>query len=210
VLTADACAEAGLTVAATSPGIQDRLREVLPAGSALGGPVNATAAVGAGAFGVALQIAADGADALIAVVVRGGRPDLIPAITAARLPVPVAAVVLDQPEAVRLLPGGEPGDPSVPAYACPEAAARALARAARYGSWCARPPSTVPEFGDLREQDARSVVASFLARMPGVAGCPRKRPTTCCAATASRWWSSSGPPTPTPRPTRRAAWAATW
>jgi acyl-CoA synthetase (NDP forming) len=132
--------------------------------------VNATAAVGAEAFGAAIQIAAESADALIAVVVRGGRPDLIPAITAARLPVPVVAVVLDQPEAVRLLPGDKPGDPvegSVPAYAYPEAAARALARAARYGSWRARPPSTVPQFGDLRAEDARSVVASFLARMPG-------------------------------------------
>ena len=176
VLTADACAEAGLTVAATSPAARDRLREVLPAGSALGGPVNATAAVGAEAVGAAMKIAAEGADALIAVVVRGGRPDLIPAITAARLPVPVAAVVLDQPEAVRLLPGDEPGDPveglegvqgSVPAYAYPEAAAQALARAARYGSWRARPPSTVPQFGDLRADDARSVVAAFLARMPG-------------------------------------------
>jgi acyl-CoA synthetase (NDP forming) len=173
VLTADACAEAGLTVAATSPATRGRLREVLPAGSALGGPVNATAAVGAEAFGAAIQIAAESADALIAVVVRGGRPDLIPAITAARLPVPVAAVVLDQPEAVRLLPGDKPGDPvealegAVPAYAYPEAAARALARAARYGSWRARPSSTVPEFGDLRAEDARSVVASFLARMPG-------------------------------------------
>jgi acyl-CoA synthetase (NDP forming)/GNAT superfamily N-acetyltransferase len=163
VLTADACAEAGLTVAVTSPGAQARLREVLPAGSALGGPVNATAAVGAEAFGAAIQVAAEGADALIAVVVRGGRPDLVPAITAARLPAPVAAVVLDQPEAVRLLPG----DPPVPTYAYPEAAARALARAARYGAWRTRPPSAVPEFGGLRTEDARSVVASFLARMPG-------------------------------------------
>jgi acyl-CoA synthetase (NDP forming)/GNAT superfamily N-acetyltransferase len=170
VLAADACAEAGLTVAATSPEALSRLREVLPAGSVLGGPVNATAAVGPEAFGAAMQVAAEGADALIAVVVRGGRPDLIPAITAARLPVPVAAVVLDQPEAVRRLPAGAPGDPvegSLPAYAYPEAAARALARAAQYGSWRTRPSSTVPEVGDLREQDARSVVASFLTRMPG-------------------------------------------
>ena len=169
VLTADACAEAGLTVAATSPATRGRLREVLPAGSALGGPVNATAAVGAEAFCAAIQIAAESADAVIAVVVRGGRPDLIPAITAARLPVPVAAVVLDQPETVRLLPGDpvEGLEGAVPAYAYPEAAARALARAARYGSWRARPPSTVPQFGDLRAEDARSVVASFLARMPG-------------------------------------------
>jgi acyl-CoA synthetase (NDP forming)/GNAT superfamily N-acetyltransferase len=163
VLTADACAEAGLTVAATSPEVQGRLREVLPAGSALGGPVAATAAVGAEAFREAMRIAAEDVDALIAVVVRGGRPNLVPAIAAARLPVPFAAVVLDQPEAVRMLPG----DPALPAYADPEAAARALARAARYGSWRARPPSTVPEVGDLREQDARSIVASFFARMPG-------------------------------------------
>ena len=55
----------------------------------------------------------------------------------------------------------------MPAYAYPEAAARALARAARYGSRRSRPPGTVPEFGNLRAADARSVIDSFLARMPG-------------------------------------------
>jgi acyl-CoA synthetase (NDP forming) len=55
----------------------------------------------------------------------------------------------------------------VPAYAYPEAAARALARAARYGTWRFRPPGTVPEFTDVRAGLARSIVASFLARMPG-------------------------------------------
>ncbi len=171
VLAADACAEAGLTVAAMSPQTRSRLREVLPASSALGGPVDATASVGAEAFGRALQIAAgqDGIDALIAVVVRHALADLIPVLTAARLPVPVAAVVLDQPEAVRLL-GGDgtgPDHGAVPAYAYPEAAARALARAARYGSWRCRPSGTVPEFTDLRAGQARSIVTSFLARMPG-------------------------------------------
>jgi acyl-CoA synthetase (NDP forming) len=81
--------------------------------------------------------------------------------------VPVAAVVLGQPEAIRLLPGPGPGDGSVPAYAYPEAAARALARAARYGSWRSRPASTVPELANLREADAQSIIDSFLARMPG-------------------------------------------
>jgi acyl-CoA synthetase (NDP forming) len=87
-------------------------------------------------------------------------------LTATRLPVPVTAVVLDQPEAVRLLPGEDAG-PAVPAYAYPEAAARALARAARYGSWRSRPAGTVPEFTDVRAADARSIVDSFLARVPG-------------------------------------------
>jgi acyl-CoA synthetase (NDP forming) len=55
----------------------------------------------------------------------------------------------------------------VPAYAYPEAAARALARAARYGAWRSRPAGTVPELTDVRAADARSIVDSFLARMPG-------------------------------------------
>jgi acyl-CoA synthetase (NDP forming)/GNAT superfamily N-acetyltransferase len=171
VLTADACAEAGLAVAGMSPWTRSRLREVLPVGSALGGPVDATASVGAEAFGRALQITAgqDGVDALIAVVVRHALADLIPVLTATRLPVPAAAVVLDQPETVRLLRGGGNGPDrwAVPAYAYPEAAARALARAARYGAWRSRPSGTVPEFGDLRAADARSIVTSFLTRMPG-------------------------------------------
>ena len=76
VLAADACASQGLAVAAMNPGTRSRLREVLPGSSALGGPVDATASVGAEAFGQALQITADqdGVDALIAVVVRQALP----------------------------------------------------------------------------------------------------------------------------------------
>jgi len=167
VLAADACAEAGLVVAATGTRARGRLREVLPAGASLGGPVDTTLAVSPEAFAQALRIAAnDGVASVIAVVVRSASADLLPVLTATRLPVPVTAVMLDQPEAVRLLPGEDAGS-AVPAYAYPEAAARALARAARYGSWRSRPAGTVPEFTDVRAADARSIVDSFLARMPG-------------------------------------------
>ena len=168
-LTADACAEAGLAVAAMSPETRSRLREILPASSSLRGPVNATASAGAEAFVQALQIAAgqDGVDALIAVIVRHSLADLIPVLTAKRLPVPAVAVVLDQPEAVRLLRGDGPDHGTVPAYAYPEAACRALARAARYGAWRSRPSGTIPDLGDLWTDGARSIVTSFLARMPG-------------------------------------------
>ena len=168
VLAADACAQAGLTVATPGRETRRRLRDVLPPGSAVGGPVDTTAALTAEAFRAALDIAAseDGVDAVLALVVQNGSADLIPALTATRLPVPVAAVVLDQPESVRLLPDGE-GVPAVPAYASPEAAAWALARAARYGAWRSRPAGTVPEFSDLRVADADAIMDSFLARMPG-------------------------------------------
>ncbi len=167
VLAADACAEAGLAVASMSPGTRGRLREVLPGGSAVGGPVDTTASVRAEAFGKALGIAAgqDGVDAVIALVVQHAAANLIPVITAARLPVTVVAVVLDQPETVRLL--RDDTGPPLPAYAYPEAAARALARAARYGVWRSRPAGTMPEFADVSTADARSIVTSFLARMPG-------------------------------------------
>ncbi len=139
VLAADACVEAGLAVASPGREARSRLREVLPPGSAVGGPVDTTVTVSPEAFGQALRIASeDGADALIALVIPTAAADLIPAITAERLPVPVAAVLLDQAEAVQLLRHGETGR-AVPAYAYPESAARALAGAARYGSWRSRP-----------------------------------------------------------------------
>jgi hypothetical protein len=99
VLAADACAEAGLVVATTDAQTRDRLREVLPAGSAVGGPVDTTAAVGAEAFREALHVAGtqDGVDALLAVVIRRGPADLLPVLADERWPVSVVAAVLGQP-----------------------------------------------------------------------------------------------------------------
>jgi hypothetical protein len=100
--------------------------------------------------------------------------DLITATRAAAGGVPVAAVVLNQTEAVRLLSRAAGGDPcgaadvrgSVPAYADAEAACRALARAATYGAWLSRPPGHLPEFSDLKAENARELVRSFLNRSP--------------------------------------------
>jgi acyl-CoA synthetase (NDP forming)/RimJ/RimL family protein N-acetyltransferase len=186
VLAADACVEAGLAVATPSHTAQAHLAEILPPGAVLGGPVDTTAAVSAGAFGAALAtVAGDtGVDAVIALVVPTAASDLIPALSAARLPVPLAAVVLDQPEAVQLLPPAAAGAAAegtgaqgtggkgtscvgVPAYAYPESAAKALARAARYGSWRSRPADSVPEIDGIKTAEARALIASFLDRMPG-------------------------------------------
>jgi acyl-CoA synthetase (NDP forming)/GNAT superfamily N-acetyltransferase len=170
VLAADACVEAGLSVAIPSRQTQAELSGLLPAAAAVGGPIDTTAAVSADAFAAALAAAAGdaGVDAVLALVVRTAVSDLIPALTAARLPVPLAAVVLDQAESVRLLPStGAGGGPAVPAYAYPESAARALGRAARYGSWRSRPADTVPDLPGLRVAEAKGLIAAFLAEMPG-------------------------------------------
>ncbi len=80
--------------------------------------------------------------AVIALMLRtGATGDLLAAIAEADVGVPLAVVVLNQPEAVRLVDakGGK-----VPAYAYPETAASALSRAVRYAEWRATPRQTVP------------------------------------------------------------------
>jgi len=83
--------------------------------------------------------------------------------------------VMDQVEAVRLLPGPEEGSPAVPAYAYPESAARALGHAARYGMWRATPPGNVPELEGVNRDRARELADSFLAENPGGGWLPREQ-----------------------------------
>jgi acyl-CoA synthetase (NDP forming) len=105
--------------------------------------------------------------ALIAVVLpTAATGDLVAAIRQADVRLPMAAVVLDQAESVRLLPGPD-GRGSIPAYGYPEAAVAAVSRAAGYGKWRAESRGTLPEIPDIRTADARAVIAEFLRREPG-------------------------------------------
>ena len=54
----------------------------------------------------------------------------------------------------------------VPCYADPDNAARALGHAVRYRAWRGRQRGKVPELEGLRADDARAVVAGFLAASP--------------------------------------------
>ncbi len=118
-------------------------------------------------------------DAVLALVLpTAATGDLTAAIRGADVKVPLASVVMDQMESLRLLPrgtgtagvkdakgrAGVAG--AVPAYGYPEAAAAALARAATYGEWRARSPGQVPDFPGLRLAEARALVARFLAGAP--------------------------------------------
>ena len=59
---------------------------------------------------------------------------------------------------------GDGGGADVPAFSSPEPAALALARAASYASWRARPPGAVPDLEGFDAERARSVIDAFLAR----------------------------------------------
>ncbi|HZC63839.1 MAG TPA: GNAT family N-acetyltransferase [Streptosporangiaceae bacterium] len=169
VLAADACADAGLQVAVLGSGVQDSLRQMLPPGAAVTGPVDTTATVTPQAFRRCLeQVAADdGVDAILALAVPTAVADLVPAASSARVSKPLALALLDQAEGVRLVPSRPDERSVVPAYAYPRSAARALGHAARYGSWRAQPAGHVPEFADLRSDEARALISGFLGRSPG-------------------------------------------
>ncbi len=173
VLAADACTDLGLTVHHPHGETSQRLRALIPDGGSVGGPVDTAATVSADDFRQVLEALAADADvhAIIALVLRtGATGDLVAAIADAAIGVPLATVVLDQPEAVRLIDakGGK-----VPAYAYPEAAARALARAARYAEWRAAPHAVVPAFADVDAERGRELVRSFLAIEPDGGWLPR-------------------------------------
>ncbi|HVT68494.1 MAG TPA: GNAT family N-acetyltransferase, partial [Trebonia sp.] len=166
VLAADACTDLGLAVHHPDGETAARLRELIPAGGSVSGPVDTEATVSADTFRQVLE--ALGRDeqvhAVIALVLRtGATGDLLAAIAEADLGVPLAVVVLNQPEAVRLVTGKRG---QVPSYAYPEVAARALSRAVRYAEWRAAPRCTVPSFADVDHEHARSLVQRFLAGHP--------------------------------------------
>ncbi|MGH3236947.1 MAG: GNAT family N-acetyltransferase, partial [Streptosporangiaceae bacterium] len=169
VLAADACTDLGLIVQQPHGLTKRRLHALIPQGGAVGGPIDTTAAISTEGFREVLELAAadEEVSAMIALVLpTGATGDLVAAIGQADIRVPLAAVLLDQAESVRLLPG--PQDRArIPAYGYPEAAAAAVACAARYGAWRAEPRGMVPEFGDIRAEDARALVRKFLAAGDG-------------------------------------------
>jgi acyl-CoA synthetase (NDP forming)/GNAT superfamily N-acetyltransferase len=149
---------AGRTVAIVS-NVRSAGQLAADAGAGVGlsvrGPVETPAPVSAEAFREILErlAADDEVHAVVAIALpTGATGDLEAAIQAADIRKPLAAVVLTQPESVRLLKN------RVPAYGSPEAAVRALARAAGYGAWRAAPRGHVPAFPDVRTADARTLV----------------------------------------------------
>ncbi len=162
--------EYGLTVHRLTGETRRRLHALVPPGGAVTGPVDTTATVTKRRSGAAWSARRRRRRG------RGPRPgpahrrhrDLVAAIRAAGVRVPLAAVVLDQPEAVRLLrhrEAGSAGPGFIPAYAYPEAAARALARAATYGTWRSRPGGHIRE---IQRRDDRTTPAPW-SGVPGAA-----------------------------------------
>ncbi len=188
ILCADACAAGGLQVVGLSGELRGRLAAVLPAEASVANPVDMLADAPPEHYRQAIELlAASGeVDALIVIfipplVVRSGEvaEAIRTAVASSCQDLPVLAVFMS---ASGIPPELHGGDVRIPSCAFPEDAARALAHAADYGAWLARPAGQVPEFPDVRRDEAAAVVAAALREGPrwlrpdevaGLLGCYR-------------------------------------
>ncbi|MEU4514816.1 GNAT family N-acetyltransferase [Nonomuraea wenchangensis] len=186
LLAADACLAAGL--------------EPRP-------PVNLGAAAGAAEFGTALEgeLASSGVDAAV-VIYMPPLPGDAEAVAAELLRVsqgsgkPVLttfeghlgmhpALQVTEPGTSRERPA--PARGSIPSYAAPEEAVRALAQAARYAAWRAQPATPPPALDDLDPARARALVHDLLS-VPEPA--PAAEPAGARRGVRSAAFAEPGPP----------------
>lgn len=167
LLAADACTAHGLTIHHPSGETRRLLSTLLPDGGVADGPVDTTAPVSGTVFRQVIEVlAADpGVHSVIVLILpNAASGDLEAAICEADVEVPLAAVVLNQPESVRLI---DARNGRIPAYAYPEAAAEAMSRAVRYGSWRSAEAGAVPAFPDADADGAHAIVREFFSGSPG-------------------------------------------
>ncbi len=173
ILCADTCEAEGMKIPLLIEDTQAELRAFLPPQASAGNPVDMIASAPAEHYKQAIQVVArdPGVDSLIVIFVP---PLVTRAEDVARAIVdgvhgmdaekPVLTVFMSArgvPDALKA------GDVRIPSYAFPETAAIALARAARYGEWRARPLGTLPRFDGLKRNEAAQIVTGTLARGDG-------------------------------------------
>jgi acetyl coenzyme A synthetase (ADP forming)-like protein len=176
ILCADTCEAEGLEVPVLSRETQGRLRAFLPANASVGNPVDMIAsASGEDYRRTLLAVARDpSVDSLVVIFIpplASRSQEVAQALVDAsrelgREKTLLTVFMAGREEAAQL----SAPEVRIPTYAFPESAARALARAARYGEWRAAPEPRPEEIPGLRRAEAAAIVARALARGPGWLG----------------------------------------
>jgi acetate---CoA ligase (ADP-forming) len=174
ILCADACEGAGLELPTLSDETRERLAGVLPAEASTENPVDMLGSATELAYAAVLpHVLADPAiDAVIALFVppvavdthRVGAEISKAAAAASELGKPVLASIL----AAEGAPSTLRSDAPVPSFAYPEAAARALGRAAERGAWLRRPAGSVPLLDRINHVAASAIVSQALTGLEDV------------------------------------------
>jgi acetate---CoA ligase (ADP-forming) len=162
IMCADACVAGGLEVSELSAGTRAELGAFLPAEASTANPIDMIASASPADYERTIRaVAASGeVDALIVI--------FIPPLATA--PQEVAAAIGRAADGVLpvlgvFVGGGlHPAGTSVPVFAYPEDAARALARATRWSEWRARPQEPTWRAPDARQDEARALVAGALGQ----------------------------------------------
>jgi acetyl coenzyme A synthetase (ADP forming)-like protein len=173
ILAADACSGAGLEVDVLSDATQAALRAFAAPDASVRNPIDLVAGATADNFEQALRVvlADDAVDAALAIFVPPlvtEASDVARAIAAAAADSRVKTVVAcflgrdGVPDELR----GDAAHASVPSFAFPEAAARALGHAARLAAWRARPQGHEIQFADIDVERGRALVHAQLAAHP--------------------------------------------
>ena len=160
VLAADACADAGLTVPVLDPATRRALAGLLPSCAAVANPVDTTPVVSPEVFQEVLGVLAadDAVDSVLALVAPTALGDLRGALGG--IGKPLAVVILGQAETVTMI------DDTIPCYAYPENAARALAHAWTYARRRDVPREAPPALPGLNPDEATGVIAGYLGDVP--------------------------------------------
>jgi acetate---CoA ligase (ADP-forming) len=169
IMCADACQADGVEVPELPSKVRAALATFLPAAASTSNPVDMLATASAEDYRQTLRtlIDADVCDAILAIFVP---PLVTPAsdvakalseVAAAKPGVPIAAVFMSsEGPPAELRAGSVP----VPGYEFPEAAARAVALAAGYGRWRARPERLVSRPAGTHPERAAAIISQALAR----------------------------------------------
>ena len=168
ILCADACETAGLELPPLAEETRAALGAVLPAEASVENPVDMLGSATAAAYRAALPplLADPSVDAVIVLFVPPVAVDT--ALVGAAISEAVADAgrrgkpVLASIVAAAGAPASLRSAADVPAFAYPEAAARALGRAAERAAWLRRSAGSVPELEDVDESRASAVVAGAL------------------------------------------------
>jgi acetate---CoA ligase (ADP-forming) len=168
ILAADALEGQGLDVPALSDRTVDKLREFLPIEAGVSNPVDMIASAGPESYARAVEILGNAAEIdtlfVIFIPVRSVDTDeLVASLIEARdtIPkeVPLVTVIMSSSEG----PATALAEASIPAFAFPEAAARAFGRVHGYSWWRRQPLGHVVEPEGIDRDTARRIAERALA-----------------------------------------------
>ena len=173
ILAADACGDAGLTMATLAPRTQDTLRSFAAAEASVANPVDLIGSADAEQYerAIATVLDDDGVDAVLVIFTPPlvtQLDDVAAAVTRAATACgtkPLVAVFLGVGDGPGVLPATGGGG-CVPTFPFPEPAVRALGRIAGYGVWRARPEGEPAVLTGVDRVAARAVLDSALAARP--------------------------------------------